>query len=143
MHGGKLSTMSKKVMLDGHRTVRPKRSRRCLTSIGRCADARPLAAVRRFLIRSAAFKVAQDLAVEPVIALAGGCQLLYAVAHRDQLGDLAVDLGRMFEREPFDVGAGAALIAPEIEQPPDALDGQAQIARAMDEMQHARTSSSV
>jgi hypothetical protein len=40
------------------------------------------------------------------------------------------------ERQPFDVPAGAALVLPQIEQPADAFDREAEFAGPFDEAEH-------
>jgi len=41
----------------------------------------------------------------------------------------------MIERQPFDISAGPALVLPKIEQPADAFDRKAELARPFDEPQ--------
>src|SRR5262245_37825712 len=42
----------------------------------------------------------------------------------------------MVQRQPFDIPAGAALVLPEVEQPADAFDREAEIAGPFGEPQH-------
>ena len=86
-------------------------------------------------VRRTAFKIVQDRAFGAIIAVALVGEFLDGIPHRAHRGDLRRDLRDMVQRQPFDIPAGAALVLPEIEQPADAFDREAEIAGPFDEAQ--------
>jgi protein-S-isoprenylcysteine O-methyltransferase Ste14 len=92
---------------------------------------------RHKLFASGTFEVAQDRAFRPMIAVACGCQFLDCITHGHERRDLGVDLADMIKSKALDVGAGAPFVMPEIKQPPDALDREAEIAGAANEAECA------
>jgi hypothetical protein len=62
-------------------------------------------------------------------------QVLQCAPHALQLGDLAIELASVFERDAADVSARAALVLPQTEQPADVLHREPEVARAADEAQ--------
>ncbi|MNE79108.1 hypothetical protein D3C80_1755680 [compost metagenome] len=62
-------------------------------------------------------------------------QFAQGVAQADQLGDLALERGDMFQRQRLHIGTGALAILPQLQQPADFLQGETQVAGALDEGQ--------
>lgn len=58
-------------------------------------------------------EVVEDWTIRPVVAVAAFHQIDQRVAHRAQLGDLAVDLLDVVAGEAFDLGAGAGIVVPQ------------------------------
>src|SRR5260370_41487560 len=78
----------------------------------------------------------QDRALRTIIAVALVGEFLDGLPYGRHRGDLRCDIGDMVQRQPFDIPAGPALVLPEIEEPADAFDREAEIARPFDEPQH-------
>ena len=60
------------------------------------------------------------------------CQLL---AYGLQVGDVAVELAHVLVRQRLDIGAAAAMVAPQRQQRAYALERKAKVARTTDEAQ--------
>jgi hypothetical protein len=77
-------------------------------------------------------EVAQDRAVRPMVPAARRCQLPQRRPHGGQLGDLAVEVGYVFERDRFDRTA-RLVPQPQPDEAADPLDREAEGARPVDE----------
>ncbi len=76
-----------------------------------------------------------DAALRNLAVLAFLDHAVHLAAKRRQAGDLLVDIGEMTTRDRIDIAAGAVRLVREIEQLPDRLDSEAEIAGVADEAQ--------
>ena len=74
-------------------------------------------------------EVLEDRAIRALIAVAGAGKLFQRALHGLKRRDLALQLRDMVLGQPLDVGAGARAVPPELQQPADILDREAEIAR--------------
>src|SRR3546814_16874794 len=81
-------------------------------------------------------EILEDRAVRPRLAVAGLGQMLQAVLHRLQLGDLRGQLVDMAHGDLLHRRRGPLAIAPQAEQQTDVVEREAEVARAPDEAQH-------